>query len=119
MTMAAKLTQQHLEQITEYLTERFPALKSPRPRKGVYPAYEMEIRERVIRVEEELKSQRELMREMMVQIDRRFEQVDKRFEQVDKRFEDVSKRFSMLMWFTGLGFTITIAFFTGALAYFR
>ncbi|CAA9890807.1 conserved hypothetical protein [Candidatus Methylobacter favarea] len=51
--------------------------------------YELEVRERVIRVEEELKHQRELMSEGFRQMEKRFEQVDKRFEQVDKRFEQM------------------------------
>ena len=54
--------------------------------------YELDLRERVIRVEEELKHQRELMQEGFRRMDKRFEQVDKRFEQVDKRFEQVDKR---------------------------
>ena len=49
--------------------------------------YELDLRERIIRVEEELKHQRELMIEGFKQMEKRFEQVDKRFEQVDKRFE--------------------------------
>jgi chromosome segregation ATPase len=72
---------------------------------GKPPAvYEIELRERMVRVEEELRHQRELMREGFAQMDKRFEamqtsmnqrfeQVDKRFEQVDKRFEQVDKRF--------------------------
>ena len=42
--------------------------------------FEIELRERMVRVEEALKHQRELMRQ-------HFELIDKRFEQVDKRFE--------------------------------
>ena len=61
---------------------------------GKPPAvYEIELRERMVRVEEELRHQRELMREGFAQMEKRFEQVDKRFEQVDKRFEQVDKRF--------------------------
>ena len=60
--------------------------------------YELELRERLVRVEEELKHQRELMREGFEVMGRRFEQVDKRFEQVDKRFEQVDKRFESLEW---------------------
>jgi tetrahydromethanopterin S-methyltransferase subunit G len=64
---------------------------------GKPPAvYELELRERMIRVEEELKHQRELMQQGFEQIDRRFEamqkQIDVRFEQVEKRFEQVDKR---------------------------
>jgi septal ring factor EnvC (AmiA/AmiB activator) len=58
--------------------------------------YEIELRERMVRVEEELKHQRELMREGFAQVERRLEQIDKRFEQVDKRFEQVDKRFEQV-----------------------
>jgi len=61
---------------------------------------EMEIRERIVRVEESLERQSALMRQGFEQIDKRFEQVDKRFEQVDKRFEelreDTNKRFEQV-----------------------
>jgi len=33
------------------------------------------------------------IKQLRVDVDKRFEQVDKRFEQVDKRFEQVDKRF--------------------------
>jgi ABC-type phosphate transport system auxiliary subunit len=77
--------------------------------------YEIELRERMLRVEEELKHQRELMREGFAQMDKRFEQVDKRFEladqrhqelradmlarfdQVDRRFERVDQRFDEMI----------------------
>lgn len=77
--------------------------------------------ERMVRVEEELKSQRELMderfgfmkqrfeavdrrfeaadqrfKDLISHMDRRFEAVDKRFEAEDKRFEVVDKRFEDL-----------------------
>lgn len=58
--------------------------------------YELDLRERTIRVEEELKHQRELMAEGFKQMEKRFEQVDKRFEQVEKRFEQVDKRFEQI-----------------------
>ncbi|CAA9890574.1 conserved hypothetical protein [Candidatus Methylobacter favarea] len=87
--------------------------------------YELDIRERIVRVEEELKHQRELMmqgfensnkrfeeiradmnkrfeqvdkrlEQMSIDTNKRFEQVDKRFEQVDKRFEQVDKRFEQI-----------------------
>jgi chromosome segregation ATPase len=61
---------------------------------GKPPAvYEIELRERMVRVEEELRHQRELMREGFAQMEKRFEQIDKRFEQIDKRLEQVDKRF--------------------------
>jgi uncharacterized protein (DUF3084 family) len=62
--------------------------------------YELDLRERTIRVEEELKHQRELMLEGFKQMEKRFEQVDRRFEQIqldmDKRFEQVDKRFEQV-----------------------
>ena len=58
--------------------------------------YELDLRERTIRVEEELKHQRELMLEGFKQADKRFEQMDKRFEQMDKRFEQIDKRFEQM-----------------------
>jgi flagellar capping protein FliD len=72
---------------------------------------EISLMERVINVEEELKSLREmseyrfeaLQREMdkrfealLREMSSRFEAVDKRFEAVDKRFEAVDKRFESL-----------------------
>ncbi|MDO9105092.1 MAG: hypothetical protein Q7U57_09045 [Methylovulum sp.] len=58
--------------------------------------YELDIRERIIRVEEELKHQRELIQQGFDLSNKRFEQVDKRFEEMrinsDKRFEQVDKR---------------------------
>ncbi len=55
--------------------------------------YELDLRERTIRIEEELKHQRELMVESFKQMDKRFEQVDKRFEQVEKRLDQMDKKF--------------------------
>ena len=52
--------------------------------------------ERAIRVEEELRSQRELMAAHFVS-------VDKRFEAVDRRFEDMNKRIGGMQWLIGVG----------------
>jgi DNA anti-recombination protein RmuC len=120
-TMASKLTKDHLEQIADFLVIKFPALKSGGRTRSAASVIDLDIRERIVRTEEELKTQRDLMREILgmmekrfEQVDKRFEQVDKRFEQVDKRFEelreDMDKRFTMMMWFIGLGFTVITAF---------
>jgi septal ring factor EnvC (AmiA/AmiB activator) len=97
------LAQEDIEFIKRHLGEWLAEQSLGKP-----PAvYEIELRERMVRVEEELKHQRELMREGFDQIDRRFEamqtssdkrfeQVDKRFEQVDRRFEQVDKRFEQV-----------------------
>jgi hypothetical protein len=59
---------------------------------GKLPAvYEIELRERMVRVEEELKHQRELMRQGFEQMDKRLAamqaNMDKRLEQVERRLE--------------------------------
>ena len=76
---------------------------------GKPPAvYEIELRERMLRVEEELKHQRELMRRGFEQVEKRFEQIDKRFEQVDRRFDELIKRNDRhFLWL--IGFITTIA----------
>ena len=98
------LAQEDIEQI-QYLVKKTIS-ESPEA-KHANVRYELDLRERTIRVEEELKHQRELMSEGFKQMDRRFEQVDKhfeqiqsdmnkRFEQVDKRFEQMDKRFEQI-----------------------
>ena len=66
----------------------------PRPETGDVPAA---LLERMVRVEEELKSLRVLMDERFGFMERRFQAVDKRFEDMNKRFEDligyIDKRF--------------------------
>ncbi len=71
---------------------------------------DIELRERTVRVEEELKAQRELMREGFAQTEKRFElmqeQMDRRFDEVDKRFEDM--RSYSTRWFTVISVLLTV-----------
>ncbi|MBK1736170.1 hypothetical protein CKO15_12985 [Halorhodospira abdelmalekii] len=64
------------------------------------PVYDRELHGRIVRVEEALKHQGELMERGFAQMEKRFEQVDKRFEQADKRFEamqqQMDKRFEQV-----------------------
>ncbi len=53
---------------------------------------EINLVERIVRVEEELKSQRELMKQG--------------FDSIDKRFEAVDRRYSSQQWMIGLSFTL-------------
>jgi hypothetical protein len=87
------LAQEDIDQI-QYLIKK--ALSETPETLNANVRYELDLRERTIRVEEELKHQRELMVEGFKQMDKRFEQMEKRFEQVDKRFEQVDKRFEQL-----------------------
>ncbi len=87
---AMPLSDQDLEQIKHHLTDWMDSklLQSqwvPGP----------ELLERSVRVEEDLKHQRLLMRESFEQFEKRFELIEKRFEQVDKRFEQVDKRLDL------------------------
>ena len=94
---AMPLSDQDLEQIKHHLTDWMDSklLQSqwvPGP----------ELLERSVRVEEELKHQRLLMRESFEQFEKRFELIEKRFEQVDKRFEQVDKRLDLQQQEIGL-----------------
>ncbi len=90
------LAEQDIEFIKQHFGEWLTEVSLGKP-----PAvYEIELRERMIRVEEELKHQRELMQQGFAMMDKRFDAVDKRFEemqqQMDKRFEAVDKRFEAM-----------------------
>jgi len=85
------LAQEDIEQIEALIRKSIAAT----PEVGnANVRYELELRERTTRVEEELKHQRELMLTGFAQMEKRFEQVDKRFEQVDKRFEQMHAEFN-------------------------
>jgi uncharacterized protein YlxP (DUF503 family) len=87
-----KLGDEDIQFIKDYLGEWLAEQSLGKP-----PAvYEIELRERMVRVEEELKHQRELIKAILAQMKKRFDAVDKRFEAVDKRFEVVDKRFESL-----------------------
>lgn len=62
----------------------------PRP---AVAGMDQKLLERMVRVEEELKAQRELMEVKFDAIDRRFESNDRRFESIDQRFESINKHF--------------------------
>ena len=110
MALANEDKEEILELIEQAINAR-PEVKNSNVR------YELDLRERTVRVEEELKHQRELMiegfrrmDERFVQIDKRIEQVDKRFEQVDKRFDQIVKRMDRFM-FWSLGLTVSATVF--------
>ncbi len=86
------LAEQDIEFIKQHLGEWLTEVSSGKPP----VVYEIELRERMIRVEEELKHQRELMQQGFAMMDKRFEamqhQMDKRFDAVDKRFEEIQQQ---------------------------
>ena len=94
------LAQEDLQQIGDYVKDHISDWIAEQSLGKPTVVYEIELRERMVRVEEELKHQRELMREGFEQVDKRFEQVDKRLDlmkaDMDKRFEQVDKRFELM-----------------------
>ena len=104
----------------EYIKSHMPEWLAAQSLASPPAVYEIELRERTIRVEEELKHQRELMKQGFEQMEKRFEQVDKHFEsmqkQMDKRFdsmqqhiEQIAKRHDRMQWLIFL--TIVTYFF--------
>ncbi|WP_404359012.1 hypothetical protein [Methylotuvimicrobium sp. KM1] len=87
------LAQEDIEQI-EKLVENIIARQPEKLNANV--RYELDLRERTVRVEEELKHQRDLMIQGFDAMEKRFEQVEKRFEQVERRFEQIDKRFEQV-----------------------
>ena len=100
MTSLAKEDIEYIKlQFEQWLAELVPENKP-----GVY---DLELRNRMLKVEQELKHQRELMQQGFGIMEKRFEQVDKRFEQVDKRFEALTGRIDTFMrWSFGLTLTV-------------
>ena len=99
-TMTAETMQpEDFEARVTEIVNRILARHKPRPHR-TDPDREIALAERFVRVEEELKHQREVMIAGFAQSDKRFEELirhtDKRFEQVDKRFEDMNARFEQV-----------------------
>lgn len=90
-----------MEQLEEYIKANLGQWLAEQSLDKPPVVYEIELRERMVRVEEELKHQRELMLKGFEAMDKRFEAVDKRFEsmqqQMDKRFEDMNRRFDEMV----------------------
>ncbi len=94
--MSETLTENRVREIIEkYLNEKLDNIVKKYSQEREIPE-KLSLLERAIRVEEELKTQRDLMEKSFELIEKRFEQVDKRFEQVEKRFEQVDKRFEQI-----------------------
>jgi len=103
---------------------------------------ELDILERIVRVEDELKNLREVMEERFGKMDERFIKIDERFETMqnqmnrrfeaqqnlmeerfnaqrelmEERFEHIEKRTAFIQWGIGIGFT-AIAVLMGVLNY--
>lgn len=91
------LAEEDIAYIKRHLAEWFAEVSIAKPAM----VYEIELRERLVRVEEELKHQRELSLQILDRMDKRFEQVDKRVEQLAMRID------RMMFWVFGLVATAT------------
>ncbi|HOF33077.1 MAG TPA: hypothetical protein PK624_12445 [Spirochaetota bacterium] len=102
MGTAMELTKEQLEQIGSYIESNFDRFGAKSNVVQLRP-YDIQLIERMTRIEEELRSQRELMQLGFNQMDKRFESMQK---QSDTRFDDMNKKFTMMMWMMSAGFTI-------------
>nr|VFJ52262.1 MAG: hypothetical protein BECKFW1821A_GA0114235_103516 [Candidatus Kentron sp. FW]VFJ57465.1 MAG: hypothetical protein BECKFW1821B_GA0114236_10348 [Candidatus Kentron sp. FW] len=102
--MSSANQQLTLQEVSEYVRTHIGEWLAKPP-----VVYEIELRERMVRVEEELRHQRELMKQGFDLMDRRFEAMardnNKRFESMDKRFEMLTQRIDRFM-FWSFGITI-------------
>ncbi len=109
MSVRMEFTKEQLEQIGSYIESNFDRFGAKSNVIQLRP-YDIQLIERMTRIEEELKAQRELFLKQNETMQFGFNQMDKRFEsmqkQMDARFDDVNKKFSMMMWMTSAGFTI-------------
>ncbi len=113
MSTAMEFTKEQLEQIGSYIESNFDRFGAKSNVIQLRP-YDIQLIERMTRIEEELRSQRELMQLGFNQMDKRFEsmqkQSDTRFEMMQKnmdtRFDDMNKKFNMITWMMTAGFTI-------------
>ena len=113
MSVVMEFTKEQLEQIGSYIESNFDRFGAKSSVVQLRP-YDIQLIERMTRIEEELRSQRELMQLGFNQMDKRFEsmqkQSDTRFEMMQKnmdtRFDDMNKKFNMITWMMTAGFTI-------------
>ncbi len=102
------LEKKDFEQIASYIKLHLGEWLSDKSLAQSPVVYDVELRERIVRVEEALKHQRELMKQGFELMERRFELIDKRFEQMDTRFEALTKRMDRFMiWSFGIAVTCT------------
>ena len=120
-----ELSQEQKNFIGEYVRGHYQEWISPITENRSISEREMEIRERIVRVEESLDKQYELMRQGFAQMDKRFEmltnqmnarfesnteQTNSRFElltgQMNTRFEQVDRRFNQMFAYFTTGMVI-------------
>ena len=117
------LREEDVQRIGDYIKPWIRELVETAVPQPAFVGVDAQLLERMVRVEEELKAQRELMdqrfaavdkrfEDLMAHSDKRFEAVDRRFEVVDKRFDDMQESFKRTQWLIGLGFVLVTAVVT-------
>lgn len=126
MVPIMEITEKQLEKIGDYVKNNFDRLSNG-SRYAQIRSADLQIIERITRIEEEMKSQREIIMFGFQQTEKRFDDINKRFEDVNrrfdgvnkrfddtnkrfddvnKRFDDVNARFRAMMWAMGIGVTV-------------
>ena len=97
------------QRLTQFLKDHLVELLTREGLSRPAVVYEIELRERLVRVEEAIKHLGELLQKTLDFMDVRFNAMDKRFEDLrsdmNKRFEAVDRRFASMQWLIGGGFT--------------
>jgi hypothetical protein len=116
MSDPVTLRDEDVGRIGEYVKPWLRELVSQLVPRMEYAGVGPQLLERMVRVEEELKAQRELMAERFAAVDQRFVAADQRLEDLirhmDRRFESVDKRFTALTWMIGVGFVVVTSLTT-------
>ena len=88
------LSDRQLETIGSYVKNHLPEwLNGSQPD---ISAQFFEYMGRLIRLEEAINRQGDLIEKLIHQMDKRFEQIDKRFDQIDKRMDQIDKRIDQI-----------------------
>ncbi|HPA62734.1 MAG TPA: hypothetical protein PLH15_05905 [Spirochaetota bacterium] len=99
MSTVMEFTKEQLEQIGSYIESNFDRFGAKSNVVQLRP-YDIQLIERMTRIEEELRSQREVILKQNETMQFGFAQMDKRFEsmqkQMDERFAAVDRRFEMV-----------------------
>ena len=116
------LEQKDFEEIEKFLKENFLRFLPQQALPISLFIYEIELRERVVRVEKGLDHQRELLKNTFHVVEKQIEQIEKQFEQRNKSFRQVdmgsgsvgidiqkmsNRMFQFMIWSYGITVTLT------------
>ena len=108
------LSSRQLERIGSYVKEHLPQWMSEARQDE--SARSFDCMGRIIRLEEAVVRQGDLIEKLIHQIDRRFDQIDRQLDQIDRRFEQSERRIERIDKRISLMFTVmtSIASLVGA-----